>query len=116
MAQTLVAVLVIMLAALLVSSIDIALPSRRSWLAGLAVVAGVALLVVGTARSAFNADQPRPHTLFYVLNADTDMAKWATLDDDPDEWIAQFVPLTTAQATTAEQFQASLLGPATRQR
>jgi hypothetical protein len=95
----------LLLVALLVSVIDIALPSRRSrrlWLAGGAVLVGVVLLGPGLARSGFNAEQPRPHTLFYTMNADTGTARWATLDENPDVWIAQFVPKATAEATTAE--------------
>lgn len=96
------ALLLILFTALLVSVIDIALPYYRYWLAGLAVIIGIALLIVGTARSGFDADQPQPHTLFYLLNADTGSAQWVTMDEDPDEWIAEFVPADTAQATTVE--------------
>lgn len=90
-----------LLAALLVSLIEIVLPARRWWLAGLAAAAGVALLILGTARSGFTAEQPRPDSLFYVLDAESGAARWATLDDDPDAWIAQFVP-PDAEATTAQ--------------
>jgi hypothetical protein len=96
------ALLIILFAALLVSLIDIALPSYRYWLAGLAVVIGIALLIIGTARSGFAADQPQPHTLLYVLNADAGSAQWVTFDEEPDEWIAEFVPPDTSQATTVE--------------
>jgi hypothetical protein len=96
------AILVVFLAALLVPLIDFALPARRSWLAGAAAVVGVALLGAGFARSGFDAGQPRPHTLFYAMNADTGTARWATLDEGPDAWITQFVPSDTAEATTAE--------------
>jgi hypothetical protein len=36
------------------------------------------------------------------MSADTGAAKWATLDDDPDAWIAQFIPAGEAEPTTAE--------------
>jgi hypothetical protein len=55
------------------------------------------------ARSGFSADQPQPHTLFYKLDADLESAQWMTLDEDPDEWIAEFVPPDTAQATTVAE-------------
>jgi len=96
------ALVIILLAALLVSLLDLLLPAGRYWAAGLAVAIGVVLLAVGFARSGFNADQPRPHTLFYALNADTGSAQWATLDDDPDAWLQQFVPPASTVETTAE--------------
>ncbi len=91
----------VLIAGLLVSLIDLALPSPRLWLSGVAVALAVALLAVGLARSGFSADQPRPHTIFYAMNADTGTANWATLNSQPDQWIRQFVP-KDAQKTTAE--------------
>jgi len=87
---------------LLVSPIDLVLPSRRFWLSGLAIALGVGLLVIGTELSNFSSDQPRPHSLFYVMNSDTGTAKWATMDHDPDGWIAQFVPPNAAQKTAGD--------------
>ncbi|WP_162909778.1 M28 family peptidase [Aggregatilinea lenta] len=95
------ALLTIVFLALIVSLIDLVLPAVRFWAVGVAVATGIVLLIVGMARSGFNAEQPRPHTLFYVLNADTGAAQWVTLDEDQDAWIAQFVPPATAQSTTS---------------
>jgi hypothetical protein len=88
----------------MVTVIDMALPSRRRlWLSGVMVVLGVALLGLGFSRPSFDAEHPRPHTLFYAMNADTGMAQWASMDDDRDAWLAQFVPNESAEATTAEE-------------
>jgi hypothetical protein len=63
---------------------------RRRWLPA-AALAGVGLIVAGGAASGYDAEHPRPDTLFYTSNADTGEAKWATLDPEPDEWTKQFL-------------------------
>jgi len=40
--------------------------------------------------SGFDVNERRPNSIFYVLNADTRQAVWASYDAQPDEWTSQF--------------------------
>jgi hypothetical protein len=61
------------------------------WLPGAVALIGVALLGAGVATSGFSPAQPRPDTLLYGRDADTEEAYWITLDPQPDEWTGQFL-------------------------
>jgi hypothetical protein len=80
---------------------------RRRWLPAvatlLAALVGVGLIVAGAA-SGYDAEHPRPDTLFYTLNADSGEAKWATLDPEPDEWTKQFLSGDAQQTTVGELY------------
>ncbi|MFD7497228.1 M20/M25/M40 family metallo-hydrolase [Streptomyces sp. NPDC059832] len=75
-------VLAALLAALLPSLLE-PLPPRRAVTAGMlaVAVAGMGTLVVGTALDGYSADEPRPVSLGYVLESDTDKATWVSLGD-----------------------------------
>jgi hypothetical protein len=62
---------------------------------------GIGLLVVGGAASGYDAAQPRPDNLLYVLNADTGEAHWVSPDPELDEWTAQFLAGGTRRTTNA---------------
>ncbi len=68
------------------------LSGGRPWLvpaAALLVAAG--LIAVGLVRSGYDSGHPRADSVFYVLNADTGKAVWASADPAPDEWTTQFL-------------------------
>lgn len=46
--------------------------------------------------------QPKSNEIFYVLNADTGKAVWATSDARPDEWSSQFLTSSAATAPLDE--------------
>jgi heme exporter protein D len=52
--------------------------------------------------SDFNAERPKPSSLLYVYNADTDTATWATYDNSPIDWNNQFLGDTKHKPNTEE--------------
>lgn len=56
-----------------------------------AAVVGLATLATGTLAAGFDADHPKPNSIFYALNADSQQAIWASNDQTPDAWTAQFL-------------------------
>lgn len=49
--------------------------------------------------SNFSNKNPKPNSLLYVLNADTNQAKWATYDMKPDEWTKKYLGENPKKAT-----------------
>jgi hypothetical protein len=96
------AVLALLLGALAPLLERIARLARRAVPAAVAL-AGVGLLAAGGLTSGYSADQPRPDTLAYVLDADADVARWVSADPAPDEWTEQLLA-GAAPATTDELF------------
>ncbi len=65
----------------------------RPWkwlLPGVATLAGILFLIAGTIWNGFNAEQPKPNSILYGLNADMGDAVWASTDHEVDEWTQQF--------------------------
>ena len=60
-------------------------------LAGVAILAGIAALGVGTARSGFDAAHPRPESVQYDLDAMSGAARWVTNDTLLGGWSGQFI-------------------------
>lgn len=54
-------------------------------------LAGTAVLGAGTALDGYSADQPRPVSLGYVLEADTDEATWVSLGGRSDPVVGQLL-------------------------
>lgn len=52
--------------------------------------------------SDFNAERPKPSSLLYVYNADTDTATWATYDNSLIDWNDQFLGDTKHKPSTEE--------------
>lgn len=61
------------------------------WIApgALAIIAAL-LFGLGRHASTFSAAQPRPDTVFYLLDSNSGTASWESLDRAPDRWTAQF--------------------------
>ncbi|HEX8129279.1 MAG TPA: M20/M25/M40 family metallo-hydrolase [Pyrinomonadaceae bacterium] len=97
-----VMVLVLLVVGLLVPHLHL-LTSQRKWLlpAGSLLVT-LALLVAGALTSGFDKEHPRPDNLFYGLDADAGKAVWASLDNAPDEWTAQFFPAPVSKSPVTE--------------
>ncbi|MGH7948186.1 MAG: M20/M25/M40 family metallo-hydrolase, partial [Candidatus Binataceae bacterium] len=64
---------------------------RQSAIGSALTILGVALFVIGYVDSAFGPSQPRPDSIFYNLNANTNTAVFASADARPDRWTAQFL-------------------------
>jgi hypothetical protein len=103
-----VALLVLLLGLLAPQLALVAQVLRRRWLPAaatlVAALVGVGLIVAGDAASGYDAEHPRPDTLFYTLNADSGEAKWATLDPEPDEWTQQFLSEDAQQTTVGDLY------------
>jgi hypothetical protein len=65
---------------------------RRRWLlSGLTLLVGVGCLLSGSAWADFDTRRPKPNSIFYILNADSGDAVWASYDRRPDTWTRQFL-------------------------
>ena len=85
----LIAVLVLLLG-LLIPHLKLMATPQRWLLPAALVVISTGFLGAGLFGSSYDSQQPKLHTLFYGLNADTQSSIWATLDPVRDEWTANF--------------------------
>lgn len=53
------------------------------------------------ASSGFDASHPRPNSIAYALDADTNKAVWVSIDPEPDNWTSQFFPAGAEKNRTA---------------
>jgi hypothetical protein len=61
-------------------------------------------LLAGSFTAGFDANHPKPNSIFYGLNADTRTAIWASADREPDEWTSQFLSTTPKKAKLTDYF------------
>jgi hypothetical protein len=96
--------LVVLLFGLLIPHFSfIAAPNK--WLApGALAITGLALVLITAASFRFTSDHPKQDSIFYVLNADTGKASWASDDQKADEWTSQFLSVNASRATLPELF------------
>lgn len=85
------AVMIVLLLGLLVPHLGLIAKPNEWVLPGAGAVLGLGLLVAGTLTAGFDARHPKPNNIFYALNADTEQAIWASYDEAPDAWTAQFL-------------------------
>jgi hypothetical protein len=83
-------VLLVLLLGLLIPHLKLIATPQKWLLPAALVVIGVGFLGAGLFGSSYDSQQPKLHTLFYGLNADTQSSIWATLDPVRDEWTANF--------------------------
>jgi len=55
-----------------------------------ALLASAGFYIAATSSSRFDSDQRLCNSAFYVTNADSGRAVWASFDQQPDEWTSQF--------------------------
>ena len=91
-----------LLLALLVPHLNLMTASRK-WLlpVGSWVVFAV-FVIVGSLTSNFDAQHPKPNSIFYVMNADSQKAIWVSVDGRPDEWTEQFLSKNVRNDSIAE--------------
>jgi len=70
--------------------VDMLSGNHEGLLAAAIAVAGIALFFIGLRAGRFSDAQPRPDSIFYLLDADAGSATWASLDRAPDRFTAQF--------------------------
>ena len=68
------------------------LTSGRRWIVPLmSGLLAIVMIVKGNAASTFDASQPHPDSIFYVLDTGAGHATWASVDSRPDVFTAQFL-------------------------
>jgi len=88
---SLIVVPVTLLLGLLVVNFDLVASSFRWLLPVASTLAAVCFIAVALLQPDFSQQEPKTNEIFYVLNADTGKAVWATADARPDEWTSQFL-------------------------
>lgn len=88
---SLIVIPVTLLLGLLVINFELITNSFRWLLPAAATLAAVCFIVVALLQPAYSQQHPRSNELFYVLNADTGKAVWASSGPRPDEWTSQFL-------------------------
>ena len=74
--------------------------SPRIWLMPVvALVLGVTCLATALIRNPRDREEPRPDSVFYVLDASKNRAVYASLDEAPDEFTSQFLSESPARGT-----------------
>lgn len=87
---------------LLIPHLDLIARPNRWVLPGTAATLGLGLLLFGTLTAGFDSRHPRPDSILYALNADTHQAIWASGDEAPDAWTAQFLGADTTKGSMAD--------------
>src|SRR5262249_9871304 len=83
---------------------SVTISPRMKWvLIGGSGLAATCLLAIGVLTGGESADNPRPNSLLYALNADTNAAIWVTTDQAPDRWTSQFLT-SEARPSDISQF------------
>jgi hypothetical protein len=100
--------LVVLLCGLLIPHFALASSTKKWWLPGGALLVAVVFFAAAAFNSGFNRQYPKSDHVFYVLNADTGKAVWASADDATDEWTAQFFPSNTAKVSLKEYLPLSV--------
>lgn len=88
---SLLVVPVTLLLGLLVVNFELMASSFRWLLPAVSTLAAVCFIVAALLQPDFSQQQPKGNEIFYVLNADTGKAVWATGDARSDEWTSQFL-------------------------
>lgn len=95
-------VMVVLLCGLLVPHFALMGAAARWWLPAGATLAAIIFIAAAAFNSGFDRQHPKPCHLFYVLNADTGKAVWASGDAARDEWSAQYFPADAARGPINE--------------
>jgi hypothetical protein len=82
---------IVLMLGLLIPHLDLVAQAGRWVLAGTSAALALGLLLVGSLTAGFDARHPQPDTILYALNLDAGQAIWASADEKPDEWTAQFL-------------------------
>jgi len=99
--------LVILLSGLLIPHFAFASSATR-WLPVAALVIAVVCLAAAAFNSGFSRQYPKSDHVFYVQNADTGKAAWASADDATDEWTTQFFPSNTPKTSLKDYIPLSV--------
>jgi hypothetical protein len=84
------ALIAVLMFGIFIPYVDLLSGNHEAVLAAVLAVAGVLLFAIGMRESRFSDTQPRPDSIFYLLDANSSRATWASLDRAPDRFTAQF--------------------------
>ena len=93
---------IVLLLGLLIPHLGLVAKPNRWVLPGAAAVLGLGLLLAGSLTAGFDARHPRPNSILYALNADTEQAIWQSGDEEPDAWTAQFLGTDAEKGSVAD--------------
>jgi hypothetical protein len=97
-----VMIFVVLLCGLLTPILGLLSQTRRWLLPAALALTGAAFMLAGSLTAGFNDQHPRQDSLFYGFNADTGRAVWASADESPDAWTAQFFNHASERGSAAE--------------
>ena len=97
-------VLVVLLFGLLIPHFSFIAASNKWLLPGALAVTGLAFILLTAAVTKFSPENPKQDSIFYILNADTGKASWASDDQKTDEWTSQLMSVDAKEATLPELF------------
>lgn len=79
------------------------LTSWNKWLvSGASTILGLVFILQVALGSEFNERFPKPNTLFYAYNANSDETFWASTDQQLDSWTSQYIDAKTTDASLSE--------------
>ena len=102
-----VMIAVALLAGPLIPHFELASFKNKWALPGALTLAGMTFILAGGLTSGFDADHPKPDSVFYVLDTDKSKAIWASSDHAPDQWTSQFLSATAGKGTMFDYFPLS---------
>jgi hypothetical protein len=95
-------VLVVLLLASLILQLNL-MTARRKWVLPIAAMAVcLTCILIGRLSNGFDREHNKTDSIFYILNADSEKAVWASGDERPDEWTSQFLSYTTEEVNLGE--------------
>jgi len=94
------AIFTALLLGLLAPLLDMACAPRRYWLPAAALAFSAAFLIAGAPLAGFDIAHPKPDSLFYGLDADTNTASWFSGDVEADPWTLPALGEHPAQVRT----------------
>lgn len=69
------------------------------------LLGGIVFFVIAHLNSEFSKEQPKPNSLVYLLNAETNQANWSTYDQILDDWTRGFFGETPAKSNLNTIFE-----------
>jgi hypothetical protein len=99
-----VMVMVVLLLGLLIPLFNLMPPPAQRRLCSLLILASCGCLVVASCTAGFDQNHRQPNSVLYGLNRDTEQAIWASTDQEPDAWTAQFFTADAHKQAWPEYF------------
>jgi hypothetical protein len=99
-----VMVMVVLLLGLLMPLFNLMPTPTQRRLCAMLTLASFGCIVVASFTAGFDHNHPKPNSVFYGMNLDTEQAIWASTDKEPDEWTSQFFAADARKKALPEYF------------